>query len=183
MCGRSNATRGGFSLVEVVTVVAILGLLVALVARTSSAANRQARQSDNRSRLHQSQLAVAMYQADHEGGPVMGLPSVLDVFVPIKVSGQFYGAPRSTFVSACGRHPLGKPGTFQYFPGLLEAREVEFYAEYREEGILFADHHCNDPTVDISSAYTTKHAMGVLVNGSLLSRRKQGDVETFTFWR
>ena len=173
-----------FTVLELLVVISIIGVIAAIAFPTISAAKRQAKITDNLSRLHSCQLAVALYRVDHEGDGALGLglPDLLDIVISIKEKGDFYGAAKAQWQSACATHPNTTPHTFTYFPG-DDPSALKEYAEYGESTILLADEQCSDPGVDVSATYVTKLGMGVRLDGTLVRRMRKGDVDSFSFWR
>jgi hypothetical protein len=177
-------TSAGFTIVELVTVIAILLTLAALLVPVYARSKESAKIADDFTRLHQCQLACAMYQTDHgyEGALPFGLPDIESAMRGLKLSG-FYGLKMEQTASACGRHPLSLT---EYFDWWLFApptpRELAYLEHYGERSPLFIDENCNDAGVDITAEFVTKRAIAVLVNGTVVTRTREGNPFSEKFW-
>ncbi len=176
---RSN--QRGFTLIEILTVVGIVAVLSALGFALIEPSKRSGKIVVTLGRLHQCQLAVALYTADTG---VEGLPDLMD-FVNGTTHGKtFYGVGEEMTTSACGLHPESSGPHFTIF---LDSSEPAGNGRIAGESgtkspVLFADENCNEPDVHIRSDYVTKLGLGVLFDGSLLRRRHQGSVGSRRFW-
>jgi len=175
--------RQGFTIVEVLVVIAIVATLAALMFPVFARSKRQGFIDKDVEKLHQCQLATALYQHDNDGAgvPPYSLPLPRDWLNQFKRGGTFYGTDESSWTSACGRHPSSPSPNFVFFAdtGPVASRA---YSLHGERTILMADENCNDASVDVSADFITKLGLGVLIDGTLVRRLHQGAVYSFYFW-
>lgn len=177
--------HAAFSVVELMVVIAIILTLAALSFPAFVSARLRAKIEDDKQRLHQCQLACALYQIDSGSSSSLpfGLPSALDAIVEFKAGRTFYGLRSSDMHSACGRHPMSLTPIFQWFLGdAPTGAGAEFLQRHGEQTPLFVDHNCNDPNLDLDAEWVTKRGIAVLANGSLVVRMRPGFIGRHTFW-
>jgi prepilin-type N-terminal cleavage/methylation domain-containing protein len=179
----------GFSLVEVLAVLAIIATLAALMFPVFTKSKREGYITADLDRLHQCQIATALYEHDNDG--VAGIPPFSLPGIGDELRGNFYGTqpyrigggdqPSAVWASACGQHPLSPTINFVWFASTDAAAQAQYQAQ-GEHSMLLADENCNESDVDVRSDFVTKLGLGVMVDGTLVRRYHQGNVYTWQFW-
>ncbi len=177
--------RRAFSIVELMVVIGIILTLAALSLPAFVSARQRAKIEDDKQRLHQCQLACSLYQIDSGSTSSLpfGLPSPIDAIMEWKAGRSFYGLQAKDFHSACGKHPRWLSPAFQWFLGdRPSGAAADFFERHGEQTPLFVDINCNDASVDITEDFVTKRGIAVLVDGSLVVKQGQGNVNSHRFW-
>ena len=96
-----NNLLAGFTITEVLVVVAILAALAAILFPVMSKSKRQGLITEDVQKLHQCQLATALYVNDNESGgvPPFHLPLPADWLSNFNRGQTFYGTDASTWTS------------------------------------------------------------------------------------
>jgi len=177
--------RAAFSVVELLVVVGIIVVLAAIGLAVMPSAKQSAQVSSTKARLHQLSVAFELYRTEYDGGPVgdlgdLGLPPVLTIATGPR---RFLGLPSETWVSACAPHPHARRlTTMFYYPSEGGQKLVEASNVLQNKLLLIADDTCNPPDVLIQSSYVTKRGLGILLDGTLVDRRAQGDLHDPYWW-
>ena len=181
----SRSIARAYTIVELMVVIAIIFVIAALSFPAFVSARFRAKIEDDKQRLHQCQLACALYQIDSGSSSSLpfGLPSALDAIGEFKAGRKFYGLKSSDFHSACGRHPTSLTPVFHWFLGdAPTGAGAEFVQRHGEQTPLFIDPNCNDPYLDLEAEWVIKRGIAVLVDGSLVVRMGKGFIGRHTFW-
>jgi prepilin-type N-terminal cleavage/methylation domain-containing protein len=179
----NSRPRSAFTIVEVLVVVAILATLAAILFPVFSRSKKEGFITKDVQKLHQCQLATALYQTDNDSGgvPPYHLPLPPDWLNQFKRGQTFYGTDAASWTSACGWHPLSNSPNFVFFAD-AGPDGVRAYALHGERTILIADVNCNEADVDVNADFLTKLGLGVLLDGTLVRTLHQGNVYSFYFW-
>ena len=69
-----------------------------------------------------------------------------------------------------------------YYPSEGGQKLVQASNVLQNKLLLIADDTCNPPEVLIQSPYVTKRGLGILLDGTLVDRRAQGDLHDPYWW-
>ena len=72
----------GFTLVELLVVIAIIAVLSSLLFAVFARSKRQAKKTDDISKLHQTYLALTLYENDHDGASPASLVKLAPSYIP-----------------------------------------------------------------------------------------------------
>ncbi len=171
---------------ELLVVISIISVLAAITFAILPSAVQPAQVTSTKSKLHQISVAIELYRSDYDGGEIgdlgdLGLPPVLTIATGPR---RFLGLPDKTWVSSCAPHPHAHPAytTMFYFPSEGGRKLVRASTDLQDKLLLVADDACNSPDVLIQSPYVTKRGLGILLNGTLVDRRAQGDLHDPYWW-
>ena len=176
--------RRAYTVIEVLVCIGITSITIATMAPVFSKAKHRAKITKSLSNLRQMFVACELYRMDHDGVgqfgdlPEMGLPRVEFVFR------DRFGLPLDLFSSPCGDHPSDNPRVIDYyynpgFGGPDFAREAILYGS---NGRLFTDLNCTDHTVSLYNPFRKRRGLGVLMEGQLVNRFKEGDMDDPSWW-
>lgn len=95
---------------------------------------------------------------------------------------KFHGLTFEAASSGCGRHPTSPTSRFIMRFGGGAPMELRVRQRYGEASLLFTDANCNPPDVDLKADFVTKYAVGINLDGTLVSKKKQGSPDSDLFW-
>ena len=180
---RALSHKRGVTLVEVLACLVIVIVLASLAFVNAQNSRRAAQIVATKFNLKQSHLAMSLYRADWD----LQSPESM-VYLDIGNIGRaikqrsFYGATNETLSSACGWHPKASTPRFIMHFGSEGREELTLRQRHGEASILFSDSNCNPPELDLKADYVSKLAFAVQLDGSLITKRKQGNPESTKFW-
>jgi prepilin-type N-terminal cleavage/methylation domain-containing protein len=180
----------GLTLVEVLVVISIIAIVVALVTPVLQQVRDSARVTSAVSYMHQIGKAIALYRSDWETGGAYS--SCSDVGLPT------YDYLWKTGLGLGSRPPESPCG---YKSGIgwdnsRSAPDVLFVCiwddifprirsdlqEYRENTMIAFDPWCNPSGTEWDNPYAEKRAIGLLLSGRVINKRKAGFADKQKWW-
>lgn len=180
--------KRGVTLVELLVVAAIVAVLAALVSPALFGAVERGRKTNCVNHLRQVHLALALYREDHGGATegsatAMGYPPFLTFAVRDRLDPRLLHCPRTP------NEYIQSPGAVGYIlmavdrqPATPRTDFAAHVARVHSAAIEVVDVNHKTPTTDLHAPLTTKHAFGLTVGGSLVTRTKRGDWGDLRWW-
>jgi prepilin-type N-terminal cleavage/methylation domain-containing protein len=183
--------KRGFTLVELLVVLSIIAIVFAIVTPVFRYAVESARISSAVSFMHQIGKAIALYRSDWgESGSYAtaadaGLPTDLYVHTTWK------RLDRKGFESPCGYKPgigwdnaRSAPDYVFYFysEDVVFPWMARILPKYKENTLMVLDPWCNPSGTEWNNPYAEKRAIGLLLSGQVINRRKAGLADHQDWW-
>lgn len=180
----------GWTLIELLVCLSIIAIIFAIVTPVLHSARDTARVSSAVSYMHQIGKAITIYRADWDTNSYQdmyqaGLPPHS---YRLKTS---LGLSSKILVSPCGYRPgIGWDNADNlaeyvwaydiYRSGPLDADKI--LQKYQESALIVMDPRCNPSGTDWNNPYAEKRAIGLLLNGQVINRRKAGLADHQVWW-
>jgi prepilin-type N-terminal cleavage/methylation domain-containing protein len=173
-----------FSLVELIVVIAIIAIFASIGFVHGQSSRRAAQVVQTKANLRQAHLAMELYRNDnelHTGDSISNIAG--EHVLELIKKNKFYGATFSTIETACGHHPTARSPRFTMHFGGEPSEQVErFLLRLGERRIMWSDDNCNDHSVKLNEEHFPRLGLAVQFDGSLVSKRKTGQVWHDYFW-
>lgn len=180
--------RRGLTLIETLAVVAIVAALASLLFPLLAQAKERAWQTSCLSALHQSHVAIKLYQADYDGRDV-GSVSQMGLS-PYPVTRAL---PALRALALCRRVPserIPNPKTYPYIyqpnDGPTGREAVSSWSRYvaskGDAAILLIDVNHNLPSEPLASRFYEHTGLAVTYGGAALHRVRPGDPSDLWWW-
>lgn len=175
----------GFTLIEILVCISIIVLLSAILNPVFKSSLAAAKETHSKGNLRQQHLALKLYQAEWGGDGVHGTAD--DMAYPLEdaptISGMWpttLNVPETIWKSACCCHPDYPYMVIQYL--LLRPKTRDEGQVYGDNMVTFIDQHCNSPQTKLRNIHEPRKALGILLSGTLVVRRKEGSFEKPSWW-
>jgi prepilin-type N-terminal cleavage/methylation domain-containing protein len=184
-----NRNRG-LTLVEILVVVSIIAIVVALVTPVFQQVRDRARVTSAVSAMHQIGKAVALYRSDWETGG--GYTSFDDLGLPTHDYLWRTGLGLGTLppASPCGyKAGIGWDNSrsapdivWVYVWDYALPKLTADLEKYQENTLIAFDPWCNPSGTEWANPYAEKRAIGLLLSGQVINRRRAGRADFQEWW-
>jgi prepilin-type N-terminal cleavage/methylation domain-containing protein len=182
--------RRGFTLVELLVVISIIAVVFAIVTPVFQYAKESARITSAVSYMHQIGKAIAIYQADWQSSGSYATPSEVGLPTSEYIHKTDLGLTPRPLASPCGYRPivgLEKTWTSPHYMWALYGDSDHPYwmkrlRNYRENTLVVFDPWCNPAGTHWLNLYEEKRAIGLMVGGQVVNRKKAGEPDLQGYW-
>lgn len=188
MNSRRTGNQAAFTLIEIVAVCAIVAVLSGLMAPVLARAIHASKESNATNKLHNLQLAFALYRTTHDGDGVYGRPSAMGLPDYDHFYQQGYlsvSNKQDLWNPSCGVHPEMHTARVKY-DYTASGREgepwIDYVLEKQEEAVLLRDRNCTDHSVPLNADYFPRVVIAVRLNGQALKKVVFGYASALSIW-
>lgn len=175
---------------ELLVCISIIAIVFAITAPVFQYARESARITSAVSYMHQIGKAIAIYRSDWEEGGGYTTAHQLGLPTYEYVRDTALGLSSPPLASPCGyragigfdnsRHAPDYVWTYSLTDTEWWQRRI--LEKYRENTLLVFDPRCNPSGTDWNSPYAEKRAIGLLLSGQVINRRKAGLADHQDWW-
>lgn len=180
----------GLTFVEMLVCLSIIAIIFAIATPILHSARETARTTSAVSYMHQIGKAIAIYRADWDAGGYQDMYQAgLPAYSYLRKTNL--GLSSKPLVSPCGYRPGIGWDSADLAAEYVWAYDIyrtdyaggdKILQKYQENALIVMDPRCNPAGTDWNNPYKEKRAIGLLLNGQVINRRKPGFPDDQNWW-